>query len=142
MKNIILTVTLIISTISTASSQFSFGAGLNYYQDLGVSVRASTNVANLNLVPKFTYFFVEGATVTSFDLDANFDIVSIKDNPISLFVGPALYRVSSNGDADSRLGINGGVALRVSQYYGEIRYTGIFCEDCGGEIGFAAGYYF
>jgi|GEM_PF-5757632 len=142
MKNIILTFIFVVSVIGTINSQISFGAGLNYYQDLGVSIRAKTNVGQLELIPKFTYFFVRGATVTSFDLDANFDVVTIGDSPISLFVGPSMYRVSSNGDTSNRLGINGGIGLHIDHYYGEVRYTGIFCEDCGGEIGFAAGYYF
>jgi len=143
MKNLLLIAMLLCSFSFAGISQSHFGAGLVYTNDLGVQARARINTGSFDVIPKVSYYFVENVTALSFDLDAAYNLLYVGDeNPLYLFAGPTYYRASSSGFSDGNIGINLGTGIEVSHFYGEIRYTGLFCEECGGDIGFAAGYNF
>jgi len=142
-KNILFITILLCCFSSVGKSQVSFGGGLTYLNEVGIQVRSVIPFDRFNLIPKVSYYIVDDVTSMSFELDASYDLLTFgDDNPVYLFSGPALYRNSSNGNSISDFGINLGAGLQVSHIYGEIKYTTLFCTDCGGQIGFSLGYMF
>lgn len=143
MKNLLFTFIFCFSFLAVGSSQNGFGGGITYLNDLGLQARASVALETIRIIPKASYYFVDGSTLMSFDLDAAYQLVEIADeNPIYLFAGPTLLRRSTNGFSSSNFGLNVGAGAQISHIYGEIRYSLFFCDNCNGEIGFAAGYMF
>jgi hypothetical protein len=143
MKNFLLIIAFSFCFLVAGTSQVSFGAGATYWGDFGVQARASIEMEKLNLIPKFSYYFVDNVTQMAFDVDAAFDIATISDqNPLYVFGGPSLYRLSASGFSNSELGLNFGVGTQISNLYIEAKYGFLLCDGCSGDIGFAAGYMF
>ena len=125
------------------SSQVTFGAGVTYLNEVGLQGRSVIQLEKFNLIPKASYYIVDDTNSYSFELDAAYNLIMFgDDNPIYLFSGTSLYRRSKSGSSNSDFGLNFGVGLEVSQIYGELKYTVLFCDNCNGQIGFAAGYMF
>lgn len=142
-KNILLTSILLFSFLAVGKSQVTFGAGLTYLNELGIQARSVIGLENFKLIPKASYYIVDDVTSLSFELDAAYDLLTFgDDNPVYLFSGLAFYRSSINGISDSDIGVNFGTGIEVSQVYGEIKYTRLFCDTCDGQIGFSIGYMF
>lgn len=144
MKRLVFLVLVLVCSMSdSANAQLQFGAGANYYNNLGISARAHIGMGSFDLTPKVTYFFSKGSNTSIVDLDGEIDLVRFgDDNPLYALVGAGLSFVSSNGLSSTNLGLNAGVGIEISRIYLEARYSGYFCEACGGDVGFAAGYYF
>lgn len=148
MKNLLLTTALFFCFLIVGNSQVSFGVGASYWNDFGVQARANIEMASFDIIPKFTYYFTDGATVMALDADVAFDVANIGDDtPIYAFAGPSLRRFSADlgafGSVSSTdLGINIGAGARFSNIYVEAKYGFLLCDGCGGDIGFAAGYMF
>ena len=144
MKKLLLTFSLFFCFLISGIGQVSFGGGIAYLDsEIGVQARANIDASSFDLIPKFTYYFVSNATVMSFDLDAAFNLATLGDDiPIYGFVGPTLYRASVGPFSNSEIGLNVGVGTNISSIYIEVRYTRLFCDGCGGDVGFAAGYMF
>lgn len=143
MKKVFLTLVFVVSFIAISFSQLSFGLGASYHENVGVQARSRIDVGNFDLIPKATFYLVDGATSYSFDVDAAYNIVTFSDeHPLYVFGGLAYYRQTINDIGDGDIGFNIGVGLEVKHIYGEIKYTNIFCEGCDGQVGFAAGYMF
>lgn len=142
-KNFLLATVLIFCFSTIGKSQVTFGVGLTYLNELGVQARSEIQFDRFNLIPKASYYIVDNTTSLSFELDLSYDLLTLgDDNPLYLFSGPALFRSSSNGNSNSDFGLNLGAGLEISQIYGEVKYTTLFCTDCGGQIGFSLGYMF
>ena len=110
---------------------------------MGVQARAEIQLESFNLIPKFSYYIVDDVTSLSFEVDAAYNIITIADeHPIYIFAGPSIYRSSFSGFSNTELGINAGVGARFSNIYVEVKYGFLLCDDCGGDIGVAAGYMF
>jgi hypothetical protein len=143
MKNFLLAVILILCFSSLGKSQVRFGAGITYLNEVGVQVRTAIELESFNLMPKFSYYIVDNVTSLSFELDAAYTLLTVADEvPLYLFAGPALYRASSNGNANSDFGFTIGTGIEISRIYGELKYTKLFCDNCDGQVGFAIGYMF
>ena len=143
MKNLLLTFLFSFSFLAIGTGQITFGAGVTYLNDIGLQARANVPVSNLTLIPKFNYYFADGVTSIAFDADLALDVATIADeNPLYVFAGPKLWRVSFNGNSNSEIGLNLGAGTRFSNIYVEAGYTLLFCDNCDGEIGFSAGYMF
>ena len=143
MKTKILTFAFLLCLSFTASSQINFGVGGTYLNDLGVQVRADVPVSSFTLIPKASYYFIDNATALIFDLDAKYDLVNIgESNPLYAFGGLLYSRLSSGNFSSGDLGFNLGAGIRINHIYGEVRYSTVFCDNCNGDIGVAAGYMF
>lgn len=143
MKRSIFTVLFSVFCISVGTSQISFGAGVTYLDEVGIQARSVIELEDFDVIPKFSYYIVDDATSISFELDAAYTLLTIADEtPIYVFGGPALYRFSRNSFSDSNLGVTLGAGTEISQFYGELKYTNLFCDNCDGQIGFAVGYMF
>lgn len=129
----------------TSIAQTKFGAGATYYNDLGVQARANLGLSDgIGVIPSFSYYFTEFFTVWSLDANLTYDVAVIGDDlPIYALGGLDYTTISANGQSDSNLGINLGGGIDItSNIYGEIFYRAAFCDNCGGDIGINAGYYF
>ena len=143
MKNILLTIVLVICFIAMGNSQVRFGAGVTYLNEVGVQARSVIGLENFDLIPKFSYYIVDDVTSISFEVDAGYTILTVADeHPIYVFGGPALYRSSRNGVSNSDFGFTIGAGVEISRIYGELKYANLFCDNCDGQIGFAVGYMF
>lgn len=141
-KNILLTTILIFCFLGMGKAQ-RFGVGLTYLNDFGFQARSVIEVENFKLIPKASYYIVKNNTSISLEIDAAYDLITVGDEiPIYLFAGPILLRSTPGGISDSRLGFNLGAGVEISQIYGELKYSFVFCEGCGGGIGLAGGYMF
>lgn len=142
MKNLLLTFIFCFSFLAVGTSQVSFGGGVAYQDDFGVQARAAIDMESFTIIPKFTYYFVDIVTLLVFDADVAFNVAEIDENPVYLFAGPSLNRVSGFGSSSSEIGLNLGAGARFSNLYVEAKYALLFCDGCGGDIGVAAGYMF
>lgn len=143
MKNIFLTLVLVMGFVVLGHSQVRVGVGLTYLNEVGVQARTSIGFENFDLIPKFSYYIVDDRTSISFEVDAAYTLITVADeHPIYVFAGPALYRSSNNGVSNSDFGFTIGAGVEISKIYGEFKYTNLFCTDCDGQIGFAVGYMF
>jgi len=143
MKNLLLTFLFCFSFLAIGTSQVSFGVGGSYWNDFGVQARADVQMDKFDIIPKFTYYFVDGATNFAIDGDVAFNVATIADeNPLYVFGGPSLWRVSNDFFSSTELGLNFGAGTRFSNIYAEVKYGFLLCDGCDGDIGFAAGYMF
>ncbi|MFT4534766.1 MAG: hypothetical protein ACJA1A_000306 [Saprospiraceae bacterium] len=144
MKKIIYTLLCFALFSTIVSGQLEFGIGATYLNNLGVQVRADIPLIDgFDVEPKVSYYFVDNATVLSFDADATYDLINFGDsNPFYLLVGPTLYRTSTSGFSDSNLGFNLGAGLGISNLVFEIKYTTLFCDNCNGQVGGNVAYMF
>ena len=143
MKNLLLTFIFCFSFLAIGTSQISFGAGASYWNDFGIQARANVEMEKFDLIPKATYYLVDGATNLAFDVDAAFDVATVGDDtPIYAFGGPSLWRISNDFFSSTELGLNFGAGARLTNLYVEIKYGFLLCDGCSGDIGFAAGYMF
>ncbi|MBT8232155.1 MAG: hypothetical protein HKO66_05885 [Saprospiraceae bacterium] len=129
----------------TSMAQTKFGAGATYYSDFGVQGRANLDLSDgIGLIPSFNYYFTEIGTSFSIDANATYDITVVGDDlPIYGFGGLGYYSFSFGGESSSEIGLNLGAGTEVGgNIYIEIGWKKFFCDFCGDDIGFAAGYYF
>lgn len=142
---ILLVVGLCMATVSFG--QTKFGLGATYVDDFGVQARASISLGeSLGVIPSFSYYF-PGSGITAYSIDVNltYGIADLGDGmPLYILAGLDRSTVSVDGfGSNSEIGLNVGAGLDVtSSIYLELFYRKFFCDNCGGEIGFNAGYYF
>lgn len=142
-KNIFLVIILSFCFMTNGNSQVAFGGGVTYLNEVGIQTRSVIQLEKFNLIPKVSYYIVDDINSYSFELDAAYNLILFGDhNPLYLFSGLAWYRSSKSGVSNSDIGFNFGAGLQVSQIYGELKYTVLFCDNCNGQIGFSAGYMF
>lgn len=143
MKNLILTFLLSFTFLAVGTSQISFGAGASYWGEFGVQARANIDMESFDIIPKATYYFVDGVTNLVFDADLAFNVATVGDDiPVYAFAGPSINRLSNDFISATELGINAGIGARLTNLYIEVKYGFLLCDGCDGDIGFAAGYMF
>ena len=144
MKKIIFSLLCFSFFATVATGQIKLGLGATYLNNLGVQVRADLPLIDgFDVEPKLSYYFVDNATSLSLDVDATYDLIHFgEDNPLYLLLGPTLYRISSNGLTDSDLGFNIGAGLGISHIYVELKYTTVFGDGNGGQVGGNIAYMF
>ncbi len=143
MKNLLLTFIFCFSFLAIGTSQVSFGAGATYWGEFGVQARADIDMESFSIIPKASYYFVDGATNLVFDADLAFNVATIGDDmPLYVFGGPSLNRISSDFFSATELGLNFGAGVNISNLYVEAKYGFLLCDGCSGDIGVAAGYMF
>lgn len=128
---------------SVAFGQTKFGAGVAYFNDLGIQGRAKLDLGDkLGAIPSLTYYFGD---FTSIGVDGvvTYDVATVSEFPIYALGGLNWTRVSSGGFSNSELGINLGAGTEINtNIYVELRYLSFLCDGCGSDLGFNVGYYF
>ncbi len=149
MKNFILTLFFAGLFIGTSIGQTRFGGGATYLFEgtqFGIQGRAAIDglMEKADIIPSFTYFLEDGATVMAIDINLAYDLLVIGESiPIYGFGGLDWTRVSIGDVSDSNIGLNLGLGTVVGErIYIEPRWLKLFCDNCGDSFGFNVGYYF
>ena len=125
--------------------QTKFGVGATYIGDFGVQARANLDLGDkLGVIPSFSYYFTDIGSAWSIDANLTYDVAVVGDEmPIYLLGGLDYTTVSFGGSSNSEIGINIGAGIEINSHiYIEPFWRKAFCDFCGSDIGFNAGYYF